>query len=134
MCAFAPYDIPNARAIGYDVVSSRPKVAAYRVPGSPLSAFAVESVLDVLAQKIGMDPLKRRLKNAAKKGTQMLSGGKLGHDGYADLRRRSTRTRRAASPPAIGSTAAANRAQGARQPRCVLLYLAMRDTLFRHPW
>jgi CO/xanthine dehydrogenase Mo-binding subunit len=79
-----PYDIPNARAIGYDVVGNRPKVAAYRAPGSPIGAFAVESVLDVLAQKIGMDPLKLRLKNAAKKGTQMLSGGKLGHDGYAD--------------------------------------------------
>ena len=83
MCAFAPYDIPNARAVGYDVVCNRPKVAAYRAPGSPIGAFAVESVLDVLAQKIGMDPLKLRLKNAAKKGTQMLSGAKLGHDGYA---------------------------------------------------
>jgi CO/xanthine dehydrogenase Mo-binding subunit len=84
MCAFAPYDIPNARSIGYDVVSNRPKVAAYRAPGSPMGAFAVESVLDVLARKIGMDPLELRLKNAAKKGTQMLSGGKLVHDGYAD--------------------------------------------------
>jgi Molybdopterin-binding domain of aldehyde dehydrogenase len=56
MCAFAPYDIPNARAIGYDVVSNRPKVAAYRAPGSPIAAYAVESILDVLAQKIGMDP------------------------------------------------------------------------------
>jgi CO/xanthine dehydrogenase Mo-binding subunit len=84
MCAFAPYDIPNARAIGYDVVSNRPKVAAYRAPGSPLGAFAVESVLDVLARKIGMDPLKLRLKNAARKGTQMLSGAKLGHNGYAE--------------------------------------------------
>ena len=84
MCAFAPYDIPNARAIGYDVVSNRPKVAAYRAPGSPMGAYAVESVLDVLAQKIGMDPLELRLKNAARKGTQMLSGGKLGHDGYAE--------------------------------------------------
>jgi CO/xanthine dehydrogenase Mo-binding subunit len=59
-------------------------VAAYRAPGSPLGAFAVESVLDVLAQKIGMDPLQLRLKNAAKKGTQMLSGAKLGHNGYAE--------------------------------------------------
>src|SRR5436190_1125906 len=84
MCAFAPYEIANARAVGYDVVSNRPKVAAYRAPGSPIGAFAVESVLDVLAQKIGMDPLKLRLKNAAKAGTQMLSGAKLGHDGYAD--------------------------------------------------
>jgi len=84
MCAFAPYDIANAHAVGYDVVSNRPKVAAYRAPGSPMGAFAVESVLDVLARKIGMDPLALRLKNAAKKGTQMLSGGKLGHDGYKD--------------------------------------------------
>jgi CO/xanthine dehydrogenase Mo-binding subunit len=84
MCAFSPYDIPNARAVGYDVVSNRPKVAAYRAPGSPIGAFAVESVLDVLARKIGMDPLELRLKNAAKKGTQMLSGAKLGHDGYAE--------------------------------------------------
>jgi CO/xanthine dehydrogenase Mo-binding subunit len=84
MCAFAPYNIPNARAVGYDVVCNRPKVAAYRAPGSPMGAFAVESVLDVLAQKIGMDPLKLRLKNAARKGTPMLAGGKLSHDGYAD--------------------------------------------------
>src|SRR5712672_1055888 len=84
LCAFASYDIPNARAIGYDVVSNRPKVAAYRAPGSPLGNFAVESVLDVLAQKIGMDPLELRLKNAARKGTQMLSGAKLSHDGIAE--------------------------------------------------
>ncbi len=84
MCAFAPYDIANARAVGYDVVSNRPKVAAYRAPGSPIGAFAVESVLDTLAQKIGMDPLQLRLKNAAKAGTLMLSGAKLGHDGYAE--------------------------------------------------
>ena len=41
-------------------------------------------MIDVLAQKIGIDPLKLGLKNAAKKGTQMLSGGTFGHDGYAD--------------------------------------------------
>jgi CO/xanthine dehydrogenase Mo-binding subunit len=84
MCAFAPYEIANARAVGYDVVSNRPKVAAYRAPGSPIGAFAVESVLDILAQKIGMDPLQLRLKNAAKKGTKMLSGMTLGHDGYSE--------------------------------------------------
>src|SRR5207342_363540 len=51
---------------------------------SPMGAFAVESVLDVLAQKIGMDPPKLRLKNAARKGTQMLSGATLAHNGYAE--------------------------------------------------
>jgi len=84
MCAFSPYDIPNARTVGYDVVCNRPKAAAYRAPGSPISAFAVESVLDVLAQKLGMDPLQMRLKNAARAGTQMLYGPKLSHNGYAE--------------------------------------------------
>ena len=51
LCAFAPYDIANARAVGYDVVCNRPKSAAYRAPGSPISAFAVESVIDMCAQE-----------------------------------------------------------------------------------
>lgn len=84
MCAFAPYIIPNVRSVGYDVVCNRPKSAAYRAPGSPISAFAVESVLDVLAQKIGMDPLKMRLKNAVKAGSPTAWGPKHSHDGYAE--------------------------------------------------
>ncbi len=47
LCAFAPYKIPNQHTTGYDVVCNRPKSAAYRAPGSPISAFAVESVLDM---------------------------------------------------------------------------------------
>ncbi|MGH7153445.1 MAG: xanthine dehydrogenase family protein molybdopterin-binding subunit, partial [Acetobacteraceae bacterium] len=84
MCAFAPYDIANARTVGYDVVSNRPKSAAYRAPGSPISAFAVESVLDMLARKIGMDPLEFRLKNAARVGTQTIYGPKHAHNGYVE--------------------------------------------------
>src|SRR5438105_4200675 len=84
MCAFAPYNIPNQHTIGYDVVCSRPKSAAYRAPGSPISAFAAESVLDILAKKIGMDPLQLRLKNAARAGTPMIYGPKLGHGGYVE--------------------------------------------------
>ncbi len=84
MCAFAPYNIPNQHTVGYDVVCNRPKSAAYRAPGSPISAFAVESVLDILAKKIGMDPLQLRLKNAARAGTPMIYGPKLGHGGYVE--------------------------------------------------
>ena len=35
-CSLAPYDIPNAHTFGYDVVSNRCKVAAYRAPGAPI--------------------------------------------------------------------------------------------------
>ena len=84
MCAFAPYDIPNQRTVGYDVVSNRPKAAAYRAPGAPISAFAVESTMDIVAKTIGMDPLEFRLKNAATPGTQMVYGPKLAHGGYVE--------------------------------------------------
>ena len=43
MCGFAMYDLPNVDVVGYDVVSNRPKVAAYRAPGAPITSFAVES-------------------------------------------------------------------------------------------
>ncbi len=82
MCAFATYAIPNMHVVAYDVVSNRPKVAAYRAPGSPIAAFAVESTLDMVAKKLGMDPLEVRAKNAIKPGAEMIGGAKMTHDGY----------------------------------------------------
>ena len=84
MCAFAPYDIAHQRTVGFDVVSNRPKAAAYRAPGSPISAYAVESTMDIVAKTIGMDPLEFRLRNAATPGTQMVYGPKLAHGGYVE--------------------------------------------------
>jgi CO/xanthine dehydrogenase Mo-binding subunit len=73
-CSFAPYDIPHVLSEGFDVVSNRSKVAAYRAPGAPIGAFAVECVLDELASALKMDPLEFRLKNAAKEGTKAAHG------------------------------------------------------------
>lgn len=84
MCSFAPYNIEHQRTVGYDVVCNRPKSAAYRAPGSPISAFAVESTLDIAAKTIGMDPAEFRLKNAAEPGTQMIYGPKLTHGGFKE--------------------------------------------------
>ena len=84
MCAFAPYALANVRTVGYDVVCNRPKSAAYRAPGSPISAFAVESAMDVLARKLGIDPLELRRRNAAREGTQAAYGPKFGSIGYVE--------------------------------------------------
>ena len=84
LCGFAPYDIANVKTVGYDVVCNRPKTVAYRAPGSPISAFAVESTMDMLAQKLGIDPIQFRLKNSAKIGTPMITGAKLGHAGFIE--------------------------------------------------
>ena len=70
MSAFACYDLKNVKVIGWDVLTNRPKLAAYRAPSAPMAAFAVESVLQELCTKIGMDPIDVRLKNAAKEGTK----------------------------------------------------------------
>jgi len=68
MCCLACYNIPNFFVEAYDVVVNKPKVAAYRAPGSPMATFATESLVDELARMLGIDPIEMRLKNAVKEG------------------------------------------------------------------
>ena len=81
-CMLAPYDIPNVRVDGYDVTVNKPSTSAYRAPGATNAAFAVESVVDELAEKLGVDPFEFRLKNSAKEGTRRADGPinkRIGH-------------------------------------------------------
>jgi CO/xanthine dehydrogenase Mo-binding subunit len=84
MCAFAMYDLPHVNITGYDVVSNRPKVAAYRAPGAPISGFGVESCMDELARELKIDPLKLREINAAKDGTKTAHGPTFVNVGYLE--------------------------------------------------
>ena len=68
MCAFGPYTIPHLQTDGLDVVFNRPKTAAYRAPGAPAAEFAVECVINELAERLEMDPMDLRLQNAAEEG------------------------------------------------------------------
>jgi CO/xanthine dehydrogenase Mo-binding subunit len=83
-CSVAPYDLANVHMIGLDIVTNRPKVAAYRAPGAPIGAFAVESTLDDLALALKMDPLVLRQKNAAKQGTKSAYGPTFPRIGYVE--------------------------------------------------
>ncbi len=74
MSAFAPYNLEHVKTVGWDIVTNRPKQAAYRAPGAPMAAFAVESAIDELAKGFGLDPLEVRLKNAAREGTKSSYG------------------------------------------------------------
>ncbi|MEM9623451.1 MAG: xanthine dehydrogenase family protein molybdopterin-binding subunit [Pseudomonadota bacterium] len=78
MTSFACYDLENVKSVGYDVLVNRPKVAAYRAPSAPMAAFGVESCVDLLAAKVGMDPVDFRLLNAAKEGTKASYGPPYG--------------------------------------------------------
>ena len=84
MCAFAPYDLEHVKVVGFDVVTNRPKVAAYRAPGGPISEYAVESVIDELAKRLGIDPVDFRLQNAAHEGTHAAYGPKFGPIGLVE--------------------------------------------------
>jgi CO/xanthine dehydrogenase Mo-binding subunit len=83
-CSFAPYDIPHVLSQGFDVCSNRSKVAAYRAPGAPIGAYAVECVMDELASALKMDPLEFRLKNAAREGTKAAHGPTFPRIGYVE--------------------------------------------------
>ena len=74
LCATGPYNIENLLVDGYDVVVNKQKVQAYRAPGQPQGAFAVEPVIDELASELGIDPIDFRLKNLAKEGDRMPNG------------------------------------------------------------
>lgn len=61
--AFAAYSVPNIRAIGYDVVSNRPKSSDSWAAGAAMAACAVETLFDVLADRLDVDPLVLRSNN-----------------------------------------------------------------------
>ena len=83
-CIMGAYDIPNAYIEGYDIVVNRPKTSAYRAPGSPAAAFAMEGAIDEMAEKLGMDPIEFRLLNSAKEGTRRATGPLMPKVGFIE--------------------------------------------------
>ena len=83
-CILGPYDIENGRIEGFDVVSNKPKTAAYRAPGAPAAAFAAETVIDELAEKLAMDPMELRHLNGAKEGTRRITGPRFPKIGFLE--------------------------------------------------
>ncbi len=84
MTILAPYNIDNLLIDGHDVVVNRPKTAAYRAPGATNAAFAIETIIDELAEKTGIDPLDFRLKNGAHEGTPQPVGPPYKRIGYLE--------------------------------------------------
>jgi len=73
MHASGPYEVPNARVEGYLVYTNKVFQGSFRGFGNPPVQFAVESQMDELAEKLGMDPLEFRLKNILRKGSRTLT-------------------------------------------------------------
>ena len=57
------YRCANARYDGYLVYTNQPSAGSYRALGAPQGHFALESLMDRVAEELGIDPLDFRLKN-----------------------------------------------------------------------
>ncbi|HOR84933.1 MAG TPA: molybdopterin-dependent oxidoreductase [Bacillota bacterium] len=70
----AGYDIPNSRGTGRTVATNHAWGSAFRSYGSPQSLFATEVLSDMMAEKIGMDPLEFRYLNVYREGSTTPTG------------------------------------------------------------
>ncbi len=71
------YLMPNCHIEGYSVYTNKQVCGPVRGPGGPQAAFAVESHMDSIAAKLGMDPTEFRLKNMPKAGDKIVGVPKL---------------------------------------------------------
>ncbi len=72
-----PYDIPSVDVVGEAVATNTVPNGAYRGFGSPQVIFAMESMLDMLAEKIGISPVEIREINLLKPGDKTCTGQKV---------------------------------------------------------
>ena len=64
-----PYDVPHVRSDCYAMYTNNPPAGAFRGFGVTQSAFAIESMMDKLAEKTGIDPIELRRLNALRLGS-----------------------------------------------------------------
>lgn len=66
-----PYFVPNIKTDVYGVYTNNVPGAAFRGFGAPQALFMAEMQMDKLAEKLGIDPVDFRLKNALREGDTM---------------------------------------------------------------
>ena len=74
LCLAGPYRTPNVKVDVFGVLTNKTNFGAYRGPGGPQSVFALETHLDEVAARIGIDPLELRLKNILDEGDEAPNG------------------------------------------------------------
>lgn len=72
-----PYYVPNVKANTRGVYTNDTPAGAFRGFGIPQAAIAHETLMDLMAQKIGMDPLEFRYRNALRRGQTTVTGQTL---------------------------------------------------------
>lgn len=82
--AVCMYRVPHLKWDGYAVYTNTPKRRGMRGYGVNEVTFAIESNMDIAAEKLGMDPVELRRKNLLREGEAMLNGEIIHSNGVAD--------------------------------------------------
>jgi CO/xanthine dehydrogenase Mo-binding subunit len=72
-----PYEIPNVYADSYCVYTNHPVGGAFRGFGMPEIHWGIEQIIDLLAEKLGMDKAEFRLKNCIREGSIIATGSRM---------------------------------------------------------
>ncbi len=72
--AAGPYDVPHVKIDCYATYTNNPPAGAFRGFGVPQTCFAIESAMDMLAHRLGMDPFQLRRINALREGSTTSTG------------------------------------------------------------
>jgi len=78
--ATGPYACENVKTDVYAVYTNNNYTGAMRGFGSPQVNFAIESMMDELGERVGMNPLEVRLRNCFHRGSVTATGQKLDHE------------------------------------------------------
>jgi len=79
-----PYRVPNLVYEGYHVYTNKPVGGAMRGHGIPQARFAVERQLDMIAARMGIDPVELRIKNSIHAGEDHPGGFIINTCGFAE--------------------------------------------------
>jgi len=71
-----PYRIPHVKVTSYCVYTNTVSAASFRSIGGPQTAWATESQMDMIAQRLGLDPVDLRLRSLLKKGEELKPKGR----------------------------------------------------------
>ena len=82
--AAGPYRIPNVRINAYGVYTNTVVSVAFRGYGVPQLAWAYESQMDVIAERLGIDAVELRLRNVLRRGETFIEGDLPVDCDYAD--------------------------------------------------